>query len=229
MNISDLHINELLDLSKTDFSLLFKNLMYPWDAIPLIKEKFRELTKTLDMHDYNMIKESVFVHKSVTVLKSVYLGRNIIIGRDADIRNSAFIRENAIIGNGAVLGNSCEIKNSILFDYAQCPHFNYIGDSIIGYKAHLGAGVITSNLKSDKSIVVVKANDEHINTGLKKFGAIVGDYAEIGCNSVLNPGSVIGRNTQIYPLSSIRGVIEANCIVKNDSVLVKKEQNNEKK
>lgn len=223
MKKQEVTINELFDLSKTEFAFLFKGLTYPWEVLPLIKERFRELTRFLDPRDYNMIKDSVFVHKSVTVLKSVYLGRNIIIGRDADIRNSAFIRENAIIGNNAVLGNSCEMKNAILFDYAQCPHFNYVGDSIIGYKGHLGAGAITSNLKSDKSIVKVKCEDGEIDTGLKKFGAMVGDNADVGCNSVLNPGTIIGKNTQIYPVSCVRGTVNANSILKSGNVLVAKE------
>ena len=206
----------LLDLSKTDYSLLFKGTNYPWEAIPRINSMFRELTSRLGP-DYNRIKDGVYVHKSVTVLKSVYLGRNIIIGRDADIRNSAFIRENVIIGDDCVLGNSCEAKNVIMFNNSQAPHFNYLGDCILGYKAHIGAGVVMSNLKLDKNLINVTCEDGKIETGLKKFGGVIGDNAEVGCNSVINPGTIIGRGSLVYPLSNVRGCINPNTIYKSET------------
>ena len=223
MTISDIKIDNFLDLTETNYSFIFKGLTYPYEAIPLIKEMFSKAVNLLDMYEYNRIKDGVYVHKSVTVLKSVYLGRNIIIGKDVDLRNSAFLRENVIIGDNCVVGNSCELKNVLMFNESKAPHFNYLGDTILGYKAHLGAGVITSNLKLDKSKIVLNLEDGKLETGLKKFGAVVGDMSEVGCNSVLNPGSMIGKNTMVYPLSSVRGVINSNSIYKSEDNIVKKE------
>ena len=223
MNKADIEIKNLLDISKTDYYFLFKNLNYPFELIKVLKDRFREAVDKLDFSVYNRIKDGVYVHKSVTILKSVYLGKNIIIGKDADIRNSAFLRENVIIGDNCVVGNSCELKNVLMFNESKVPHFNYVGDSILGYRAHLGAGVILSNLKADKSKIVLKLDDGNIDTGLTKFGAIVADNVEIGCNSVLNPGTIIGKNSNIYPLQSVRGVIGSNMIYKSRDVIVNKE------
>ena len=207
----------ILDLSKTQFNFLFNGLEYPFEVLPNISKKFDECVKKLDNFEYNRIKDGVYVHKSVTVLKSVYLGRNIIIGKDCDIRNSAFLRENVIIGDNCVVGNSTELKNVLMFNNAKAPHFNYLGDTIMGYNSHIGAGVICSNLKLDNSLVVVKDDDTVIDTKLKKFGAIIGDNSQVGCNTVLNPGTILGKNVFIYPLSSVRGFIKSNSIYKNEN------------
>ena len=222
MTKNDIKVNELLDLSKTDFEFLFKGVQYPFEVLPLIRMKFDECVRQLDNYEYNRIKEGVYVHKSVTVLKSVYLGRNIIIGKDVDLRNAAFLRENVIIGNNCVVGNSSELKNVLMFDKAKAPHFNYVGDTIMGYNSHIGAGVKVSNLKLDESNVVLNINGEKIDTGLRKFGAIIGDNAQVGCNTVLNPGTIIGKNTLIYPCSSVRGIIDKNSIYKSASDIISK-------
>ena len=221
MKKEELLTTNLLDLSQTDYSMLFKGLTYPWEAIPKISSMFSELTRHLGP-EYNRIKDGVYVHKSVTVLKSVYLGRNIIIGAGADIRNSAFLRENVIIGDGCVLGNSCEAKNVIMFNNSQAPHFNYLGDCILGYKAHIGAGVIMSNLKLDKSLIEVKCEDGNIPTNLKKFGGIIADNAEVGCNSVINPGAIVARGSFVMPTSSVMGCVPPNNIYKTDGTIVPK-------
>ena len=215
-----LKINNILDLSKTQFNFLFNGLEYPYEVLPLINKKFEECVRKLDNYEYNRIKEGVYVHKSVTVLKSVYLGKNIIIGKDCDIRNAAFLRENVIIGDNCVVGNSTELKNVLMFDNAKAPHFNYLGDTVMGYNSHIGAGVICSNLKLDSSLVVLKDDNTLIDTKLKKFGAIIGDNSQIGCNSVLNPGTIIGKNVYIYPLSSVRGIIKSNSIYKNENDII---------
>ena len=207
----------ILDLSKTQFNFLFNGLEYPFEVLPNISKKFDECVKKLDNFEYNRIKDGVYVHKSVTVLKSVYLGRNIIIGKDCDIRNSAFLRENVIIGDNCVVGNSTELKNVLMFNNAKAPHFNYLGDTIMGYNSHIGAGVICSNLKLDNSLVVIKDDDTIIDTKLKKFGAIIGDNSQVGCNTVLNPGTILGKNVFVYPLSSVRGFIKSNSIYKNEN------------
>ena len=222
MNKADIEVKNLLDLSKTDYYFLFKNLNYPFELIKILKNRFMEAVDRLDFSEYNRIKDGVYVHKSVTVLKSVYLGRNIIIGKNADIRNSAFLRENVIIGDNCVVGNSCELKNVLMFNESKAPHFNYIGDSILGYRAHIGAGVVLSNQKIDKSNIVLKLDDGDIDTGLTKFGSILSDNVEVGCNSVLNPGTIICRDTDIYPLQSIRGVIGPNLIYKSNNMIVTK-------
>ncbi len=206
--------NNLFDYSKTIAKPLLESVEYPWEALPKIKDFIIELGKTLDPEIYEQRGENIWVAKSATVFPSAYLGGPLIICEDAEVRHCAFIRGSAIVGKGAVVGNSTELKNSILFDGVQVPHYNYIGDSILGYKAHTGAGTITSNLKSDKSLVTVLCEEEKIETGVKKFGAMLGDHVEVGCNSVLNPGSVVGRNTNVYPLSFVRGYVPENSIYK---------------
>ena len=210
----ELKIGNLLDLSKTIASDIFDGLTYPWEALPKISAFIMELGKTLPESEYEKIGNDIWVAKSANVAPSAYLHGPLIICPEAEIRHCAFIRGSSIIGSGCVIGNSTELKNCIIFENAQVPHYNYIGDSILGYKAHLGAGAITSNLKSDRSIVTIPVDDGRLNTGLKKFGAIVGDNVEVGCNSVLNPGTVVGRNTTVYPLSMVRGTIPENSIYK---------------
>ena len=206
--------DNLFDYSKTIAKPLLESVDYPWEALPKIKDFIIELGKTLDPEIYEQRGENIWVAKSATVFPSAYLGGPLIICENAEVRHCAFIRGSAIVGKGAVVGNSTELKNSILFDGVQVPHYNYIGDSILGYKAHTGAGTITSNLKSDKSLVTVLCDDEKVETGVKKFGAMLGDHVEVGCNSVLNPGSVVGRNTNVYPLSFVRGYVPENSIYK---------------
>ena len=206
--------NNLFDYSKTIAKPLLESVDYPWEALPKINDFIIEIGKTLDPEIYEQRGENIWVAKSATVFPSAYLGGPLIICEDAEVRHCAFIRGSAIVGKGAVVGNSTELKNSILFDGVQVPHYNYIGDSILGYKAHTGAGTITSNLKSDKSLVTVLCDDDKIETGVKKFGAMLGDHVEVGCNSVLNPGSVVGRNTNVYPLSFVRGYVPENSIYK---------------
>ena len=206
--------NNLFDYSKTIAKPLLESVDYPWEALPKIKDFIIEIGKTLDPEIYEQRGENIWVAKSATVFPSAYLGGPLIICEGAEVRHCAFIRGSAIVGKGAVVGNSTELKNSILFDGVQVPHYNYIGDSILGYKAHTGAGTITSNLKSDKSLVTVLCEEEKIETGVKKFGAMLGDHVEVGCNSVLNPGSVVGRNTNVYPLSFVRGYVPENSIYK---------------
>ena len=200
---------------------VFDGLRYPWEALSKLKAFILEYSGQLP-DDYERIAEFVWVGKGTVIEKSVLIKGPAIIGRDCELRHSAFIRENVLIGDHAVVGNSTEIKNSILMTGAQAPHFNYVGDSILGYKAHIGAGVILSNLKSTAGTVRVKYNNETIETGLRKFGAILGDNAEVGCNSVLNPGTVIGKNSIVYPLSSVRGVIPENSIYKNGGQITAK-------
>lgn len=204
----------LFDYSKTIAAPLLESIDYPWEALSKIKDFIIELGKTLDPEIYEQKGENIWIAKSATVYPSAYLGGPLIVCEDAEIRHCAFIRGSAIAGKGAVVGNSTELKNSILFDGVQVPHYNYIGDSILGYKAHTGAGTITSNLKSDKSLVTVLCDGEKLETDVKKFGAMLGDFVEVGCNSVLNPGSVVGRHTNIYPLSFVRGYVPQNSIYK---------------
>ena len=215
-------IENLYNLEETIAKTLLEGLTYPWEALPKISEFIIELGNTLDKEIYELKGENIWIAKSAKVMPSAYIKGPAIIGENAEIRHCAFIRGNAIVGNGAVVGNSTELKNVILFNNVQVPHYNYVGDSILGYKAHMGAGSITSNVKSDKKLVIVKNGTEKIETGLKKFGAMIGDNVEVGCGSVLNPGSVIGRNTNIYPLSSVRGVVAENSIYKNQNEIVNK-------
>lgn len=209
-----LTISNLYNLERTIAKDLFEGLTYPWEALPLIGDFIIKLGNTLDPEIYEKRGENIWIAKSAKVFDSVYLNGPLIIDENAEVRQCAFIRGNAIIGKGATVGNSTELKNSILFDEVQTPHFNYIGDSILGYKSHTGAGAITSNLKSDKSLVTVLLDGEKVETGVKKFGAMLGDNVEVGCNSVLNPGTVIGKNTNVYPLSFVRGYVAENSIYK---------------
>ena len=213
---------DLLDLNHTIAKEYLENFEYPWLALKGIKDLILELGPTLDKEEYSEVKENVWIHKSAKVFESAYLGAPCIIGANTEVRHCAFIRGSALVGENCVVGNSCELKNVILFDNVQTPHYNYVGDSILGYKSHMGAGSITSNVKSDKQLVVVHNGDENIETGIKKFGAILGDNVEVGCNSVLNPGTVIGRNSNIYPTSCVRGVIPQNSIHKNNGTVVTK-------
>ena len=200
-------ICNLYSLDQSIARKLLESAVYPWEVLPKIKEFIIELGNQLNKDEYEQKGENVWIAKTAKVAPTAYINGPAIIGKDAEIRHCAFIRGNAIIGEGAVVGNSTELKNVILFNKVQVPHYNYVGDSILGYKSHMGAGSITSNVKSDKKLVVVKNGDAKIETGLKKFGAMIGDNVEVGCGSILNPGSVIGKNTNIYPLSSVRGVI----------------------
>lgn len=218
MNIK---IDNLYDLDKTIAAEYLSKFEYPWEALAGIKDYIKELGSKLS-DDYTQVKENVWIHKDAKVFDSAYLGEYVIIDEGAEVRHCAFIRGSAIVGKNAVVGNSTELKNVILFDNVQVPHYNYVGDSILGYKSHMGAGSITSNVKSDKKLVVVKDGEKNYETGLKKFGAMIGDNVEVGCGSVLNPGSVIGRNTNIYPLSSVRGVVSENSIYKKQGEVVEK-------
>ena len=209
-----LTVSELLDLSHTLAGEYLAQFEYPWQALDGIKDFILALGPTLPADEYDQPAPNVWVHKTAKVFPSAYLGAPCIIGPETEVRHCAFIRGSALVGANCVVGNSVELKNVILFDNVQVPHYNYVGDSILGYKSHMGAGSLTSNVKSDKTLVVVKSNQEQIPTGLKKFGAMLGDFVEVGCNSVLNPGTVIGRNTSIYPTSSVRGAIPADSIFK---------------
>lgn len=215
-------ITDLFDLSHTLAKDYFSEFTYPWEVLPGIKQMIQELGPTLDKNQYDEVAPQVWVHKSAKVFPSAYLGAPCIIGANTEVRHCAFIRGSALVGENCVVGNSVELKNVILFDKVQVPHYNYVGDSILGYKAHMGAGSITSNVKSDKSLVVIHGEEE-IPTGIKKVGALVGDCVEVGCNSVLNPGTVIGRNSSIYPVTCVRGVVPENTICKNCGTIVDKE------
>ena len=212
-------ISNLYNLNETIAKDLLVKYTYPWEVLPHIGEYILELGNKLPKEEYNKIGEDVWIHKTATVFESAYIHGPAIICKDAQIRHCAFIRANAIVGEGAVVGNSTELKNVILFNKVQTPHYNYVGDSILGYKSHMGAGSITSNVKSDKTLVVIKNKKEQIETGIKKVGAMLGDNVEIGCGSVLNPGTVIGRNTNVYPLSAVRGVVPENSIYKRKRII----------
>ena len=201
---------------------LLSGFLYPWQALAHIGEFIFKIGPTLDPHAYHSPQPGVWIANSAKVFPSAYIGSPCIIGPEAEIRHCAFIRGNAIVGEKAVVGNSTELKNVILFDCVQVPHFNYVGDSILGYRAHMGAGSVTSNVKSDKTLVSVKGSFGAIETGLKKFGAMLGDYVEVGCNSVLNPGTIICRDAMVYPLSSVRGTVPENCIYKSADNIVRK-------
>lgn len=211
----------LFDLDYTSAKDYLKNFEYPWQALAGIKDFILSLGETLGT-EYTEVSPKVWVHKSAKIADSAYLGAPCIIGKDTEVRHGAFVRGSALVGENCVVGNSVELKNVILFDGVQVPHYNYVGDSILGHKAHMGAGSITSNVKSDKTPVTVKCGGEKFETGLKKLGAMIGDFSEIGCNSVLNPGTVIGRNSTIYPLSSVRGAVPQNSIFKDGGKVVKK-------
>lgn len=218
-----LKIYDLFDLSHTMAADYLCGFDYPWKALSGIKNLIVSLGEKLDEEEYKEVSPQVWVHKTATVAPTAFLGSPCIIGEGTEIRHCAFIRGSALVGKNCVVGNSVELKNVILFDNVQTPHYNYVGDSILGYKAHMGAGSITSNVKSDQTLVTVNTGDEKIETGLKKFGAMLGDNVEVGCNSVLNPGTVVGRKSNIYPLSCVRGVIPSESIYKTGGIIVKKE------
>ena len=215
---------ELLSLDKSAAGGFIGGFSYPWQVLPQIKDIILEYVKSLDESEYRLLSENVWVHISAKIAPTAYIGSPCIIGENTEVRHCAFIRGSALIGKNCVIGNSTEIKNAILFDNVQVPHYNYVGDSILGYKSHMGAGSITSNVKSDKTLVCVKNGSDIIETGLKKFGAIIGDCVEIGCGSVLNPGTVIGRNSNVYPLSCVRGVVPSDSIYKTGGIIVAKEE-----
>ena len=215
-------VKELYTLEETIAKDIFDGAVYPWEVLPKISSFIIELGNTLSSEEYDKIGENVWIAKSAKVAPTAFINGPAIIGKDAEVRHCAFIRGNAIVGEGAVVGNSTELKNVILFNKVQVPHYNYVGDSILGYKSHMGAGSITSNVKSDKKLVVVKGADGEIETGMKKFGAMLGDEVEVGCGSVLNPGTVVGSHTNIYPLCSVRGVVPAGSIYKKQGEIVEK-------
>lgn len=215
-------ISALYSLEHTLAKSYLEKLTYPWEALSCISDMIVEIGKTLSPEEYTSPSENVWIHKTAAVFPTAYIGAPCIIGAYTQIRHGAFIRGSALVGDGCVVGNSVELKNVILFDGVQTPHYNYVGDSILGYMSHMGAGSITSNVKSDKTKVIVRTGDKTIETGLKKMGAMLGDYVEVGCNSVLNPGTVIGKGSNIYPLSSVRGVVPADSIYKTAGAIVEK-------
>lgn len=215
-------ISNMYTLSETLAAGLFGGAEYPWEVLPKIHDFILELGKTLPADKFEKRGEDIWIAKSATVAPTACLNGPLIVDEEAEIRHCAFVRGNAIVGKGAVVGNSTELKNVVLFNKVQVPHYNYVGDSVLGFKSHMGAGSITSNVKSDKTLVVVKSAGEKIETGLKKMGAMLADHVEVGCNSVLNPGTVIGRNSNIYPTSCVRGCIPANSIYKNEKEIVEK-------
>ena len=219
-----LTVKENYSLDQTIAKDIFNGVTYPWEVLPKISNFILELGATLSEDEYEKRGENVWVAKSAKVAPTAFINGPAIIGKDAEVRHCAFIRGNAIVGEGAVVGNSTELENVILFNKVQVPHYNYVGDSVLGYKSHMGAGSITSNVKSDKKLVVVKAGEEKIETGMKKFGAMLGDEVEVGCGSVLNPGTVVGNHSNIYPLSSVRGFVPANSIYKKQGEVVTKEE-----
>ena len=220
--MTEWRIEDLYDLKETIAVDIFDGLKFPWEVLPKIKDFIIKLGETLPEDRYERKGDNIWIAKSAKVFPSAYIAGPCIIDEDAEVRHCAFIRGSAIVGKGCVVGNSTELKNVILFNKVQVPHYNYVGDSILGFKAHMGAGSITSNVKSDKTLVVVKSDGENIETGLKKFGAMLGDNVEVGCNSVLNPGTVVGRSTNIYPTSCVRGYIPANSIYKDSSNIINK-------
>lgn len=220
--MKDVTIENLLDLNETIAKELFEGKTYPWEVLPEIGAFIEKLGKTLPAEEYAGRDGNVWIAKSAKVAPTACVNGPCIIGKEAEVRHCAFIRGNAIVGEGAVVGNSTELKNVVLFNKVQVPHYNYVGDSVLGFKSHMGAGSICSNVKSDKKLVVVKDKEEQVETGLKKFGAMLGDNVEVGCGSVLNPGTVIGRNSNIYPLSPVRGCVPANSIYKNQKDIVTK-------
>lgn len=220
--MEQLTIKALYNLEETIAKDIFEGATYPWEVLPKIGAFIVELGNTLSEEEYDKVGENVWIAKSAKVFTSAYINGPAIIGKNAEVRHCAFIRGNAIVGEGAVVGNSTELKNVILFNKVQVPHYNYVGDSILGYKAHMGAGSITSNVKSDKTLTTVKTPEGPIETGLKKFGAMLGDEVEVGCGSVLNPGTVIGKHTNVYPLSMVREFVPANSIYKKRGEVVEK-------
>ena len=221
-----LEISELLDLEETITKDFFKGLTYPWEVFYGLDEKIIKLGNTLPEDRYEKRGENIWIAKSAKVAPTAFLNGPLIVDEDAEIRHCAFIRGAAVVGKGSVVGNSTELKSSILFNCVQTPHYNYVGNSILSYKSHMGAGSITSNLKSDKTLVKIKTDNGYVETGLKKLGAILGSYVEVGCNTVMNPGTVIGSHTNVYPLSMVRGYVPANSIYKNKNEIVEKTDNN---
>ena len=224
MKLQDTRIICLYDLSHTMAKDLLEEYTFPWEVLPHIESYIQKLGETLSLDEYEQRENYVWIHKTASVFPSAYLGKNVIVGPYAEVRHCAFVRENAIIGAGSVVGNSTELKNVILFDHVEVPHYNYVGDSILGYKAHMGAGSITSNVRADQADVRVHTEDADLNTGMMKVGAMLGDHAEIGCGSVLNPGTVIGRNSNVYPLSSVRQCVDENTIYKKQGEVAEKWQ-----
>lgn len=222
--MKELTVAELYTVSETIAAEIFDGVTYPWEVLPKIGAFILKLGETLSEEDYDRQGENVWIAKSATVAPTAFINGPAIIGKDAEIRHCAFIRGNAIVGEGAVVGNSTELKNVILFNKVQVPHYNYVGDSILGYKSHMGAGSITSNVKSDKKLTTIRTPEGIIETGLKKFGAMLGDEVEVGCGTVLNPGSVVGSHTNIYPLSMVRGYIPAGSIYKTQGEVVTKKE-----
>ncbi len=222
MKKEDLRIEALFDLNRTIAASLFQRFSYPWELLPEIGSLLMELGQTLPESEYEKFGDCIWVHRSVKIAETASLKGPLIVCEGAELRQCAFVRGNVLIGRNSVAGNSCEFKNSILFDHVETPHYNYIGDSVLGYRSHMGAGAITSNIKSDRKNVVIHCGNEEIETGLRKIGGILGDGVEVGCGSVLNPGVVIGKNTTVYPLSSVRGVLPADTIYKREGELVRK-------
>ena len=220
--LKDFTIANMLDMTQTIAGELFQGKTYPWEVLPEIGDFIVKLGKTLDPDEYDYLEGDIWIAKSAKVAPTSCINGPAIIGKNTEVRHCAFIRGKALVGEGCVVGNSTELKNVVLFNNVQVPHYNYVGDAVLGYKSHMGAGSICSNVKSDKKLVVVKDGEEKIETGLKKFGAMLADYVEVGCGSVLNPGTVIGRNTNIYPLSPVRGCVPANSIYKNKDEIVTK-------
>ncbi len=216
-------ISNLYDLEQTIAKDLFEGATYPWEVLGKISGFIRELGPKLDPMRFEQKGEDIWVAKSANVAPTAFLNGPLIIDEEAEIRHCAFVRGSAIVGRGCVIGNSTELKNVVIFNSVQVPHYNYVGDSVLGYKSHMGAGSITSNIKSDRTVVVIKDQTKQLETGLKKIGAMLGDYVEVGCNSVLNPGTIVGRGSNIYPLSSVRGVIPANSIYKNRGEVAEKQ------
>ena len=223
--MADITIKAMYSLEHTMAKEWLEKLTYPWEVLPQIKDIILTLGEKIDKEcpeDYIKRGDDIWIHKTATVFDTVYMAGPAIIGANTEVRQCAFIRGNALVGENCVVGNSTELKNVIIFDNVQVPHYNYVGDSVLGYKSHMGAGSITSNVKSDKTLVVVKNSEEEIETGLKKFGAMLGDFVEVGCNSVLNPGSVIGPHSNVYPVSCVRGVVPADSIYKTGGIIVSK-------
>ena len=213
--------SELFDLSQTRAAGLLTDKEYPWEALGDIHDLIIKIGNTLDPDLYDKVGEDVWIAKSATVFDSAYIHGAAIIGENTQVRHCAFIRGDALIGDNCVIGNSCELKNVIIFNNCEVPHYNYVGDSILGFHAHMGAGSITSNIKSDRKNIIIKGTEEYV-TGRRKIGAILGDYAEVGCNAVLNPGTIVGQHSMVYPTTCVRGIIPANCIVKDDKEIVEK-------
>ncbi len=224
MKKEQMTMEALFDTEKTMAKEYLAKYTYPWEVLPHIGEIVKELGEKLSEEDYERRGEDVWIHKSAVIASTATLKGPLILGKDVEVRPGAFIRGNVLVGEGSVVGNSTELKNVILFDSVQVPHYNYVGDSILGYKSHMGAASLTSNVKSDKTLVKVHAEDGDIETGLKKFGAVLGDHVEVGCGSVLNPGAVVGSHSNIYPLSSVRGCVDKNSIYKREGVIVEKEE-----